>query len=135
MRAVFAVAAIAALVLAGCGRDAANEAVSSVRSTTETSDEARVDGCSPRRTVGVRHDRFAYAGETMGTVTAYRTPAGRRLHTFPRRTSLGATVVLGIRGVVYETDCDPSWYRVQLPIRPHGQEGYVRAQDLRVYRV
>jgi hypothetical protein len=85
--------------------------------------------------VPIRDARFAYAGETSGRVTAYRAPGKRPVETLPARTSLGATVVLGIRGVIHDEGCEPSWYRVQLPIRPNGREAYVRADSLRVFRV
>ena len=32
-------------------------------------------------------------------------------------------------------DCSATWYRVQLPIRPNGAQGWVRAADVRSYRV
>ena len=83
----------------------------------------------------VRDARFAYAGEARGRVTAYRAPAKRPLQTLPARTSLGATVVLGVRGVVHDRDCEPSWYRVQLPDPSERTGGHVRADALRVFRV
>jgi hypothetical protein len=68
-------------------------------------------------------------------VTAFRAPGKRVLEKLPARKSLGASVVLGVRGVVHDGDCEPSWYRVQLPVRPNGREGYVRAADVRIFRV
>ena len=32
-------------------------------------------------------------------------------------------------------DCRPSWYRVQLPIRPNGAEGWIRSSAVRRYAV
>jgi lipoprotein-anchoring transpeptidase ErfK/SrfK len=43
--------------------------------------------------------------------------------------------VLGIRGVVADARCRPTWYRVQLPIRPNGIVGYVRARAVGIGRV
>jgi lipoprotein-anchoring transpeptidase ErfK/SrfK len=38
--------------------------------------------------------------------------------------------VFGIRAVVRSRRCEPAWYRVQLPIRPNGATGWVRARDV-----
>ena len=38
--------------------------------------------------------------------------------------------VFGVIGVVVGRDCTPRWYRVQLPIKPNGSIGYVRASAL-----
>jgi len=40
------------------------------------------------------------------------------------------TSVFGVLGVVRDEHCRPAWYRVQLPVRPNGSTGYVRARDV-----
>jgi lipoprotein-anchoring transpeptidase ErfK/SrfK len=36
---------------------------------------------------------------------------------------------------VLRRDCRPAWYRVQLPIKPNGRVGYVRARDVKLAAV
>jgi lipoprotein-anchoring transpeptidase ErfK/SrfK len=43
----------------------------------------------------------------------------------------GVRTVLGVRAARLGSDCRPSWYRVQLPLRPNGSSGWVRARDVR----
>jgi lipoprotein-anchoring transpeptidase ErfK/SrfK len=43
--------------------------------------------------------------------------------------------VFGVLAVVRDRSCRPAWYRVQLPIRPNGATGYVRADDVALRRV
>ena len=48
----------------------------------------------------------------------------------------GADQVFGVLGAVRNRACKATWYRVQLPMRPNGRVGYVRARDviLRIVR-
>ncbi len=43
-------------------------------------------------------------------------------------------MVFGVRRVVLNEDCKIEWYRVWLPMRPNGSEGYVHADDVRLVR-
>ena len=38
--------------------------------------------------------------------------------------------VLGVRAAVLGSRCQAQWLRVQLPLRPNGVVGYVRAHDV-----
>jgi hypothetical protein len=49
---------------------------------------------------------------------------------FGPRNVNGVPTVFGILAVVRDRSCDPTWYRVQLPIRPNGAVGYVSAGDV-----
>jgi lipoprotein-anchoring transpeptidase ErfK/SrfK len=44
-------------------------------------------------------------------------------------------VVFSIRGARVDAACKPSWYLVELPIRPNGVTGWVRAADVDVQTV
>ena len=41
-------------------------------------------------------------------------------------------MVFGVRGALLSRRCEPTWYRVQLPLRPNGVTGFVRAARVRV---
>ena len=79
--------------------------------------------------------RAAFAAVAEGRTTAYARPGGRRLETFGRLNVNRYPTVFGVVGVVRDADCRPRWYRVQLPIRPNGSVGYVRARDVELVRV
>jgi hypothetical protein len=79
--------------------------------------------------------RAAYAAVAEGKTTAYVRPGGRPLERFGRFNVNRYPTVFGVIGVVRAADCRPRWYRVQLPIRPNGSVGYVRARDVELVRV
>ena len=91
--------------------------------------------CAPggERPAGTK--RFALAAFAKGRISAYRTPGGRRIATFARKTSLGFPMLFGVRRIVVDRNCEPTWYRVQLPKRPNGRLGYVRTSAVDVIRI
>jgi lipoprotein-anchoring transpeptidase ErfK/SrfK len=65
----------------------------------------------------------------------YRTPDGRVLARFGR---LNQNQVPTVFAVVSQRDtrrCAPAWYRVQLPMRPNGITGWIKASAVRVLPV
>lgn len=80
-------------------------------------------------------DRVAYAAMARRALTAYRSPGRGRLASFQKKNVNAYPTVFGIRGVVLDRECRPAWYRVQLPLRPNGITGYVRAGSVWIGRV
>jgi hypothetical protein len=133
-----AVALALALVVGGCGsgkeapsRSEPGEIGERVSASELLSDERC--GGAEERPAGNR--RVAYALVASGPTEAYARPGGARIRTFERVTSLGFPTVFGVLGVVTNEKCEPAWYRVQLPIRPNGATGYVRAEGLDLVRI
>ncbi len=91
--------------------------------------------CEPGRTSSLGDRRTAYAARAKGAVAAFRRPGGERLESFGPRNANGVRTVFGVRGVVRDARCRPRWYRVQLPVRPNGAVGYVRAGRVTLFRV
>jgi lipoprotein-anchoring transpeptidase ErfK/SrfK len=90
---------------------------------------ADVVRCTPgTRAFGSRS--LAWAAVVRERATAYRAPGGSELHRFGRVNVNGFPTVLGVRAKRVERDCSVRWYRVQLPIRPNGVTGWVRAADV-----
>jgi lipoprotein-anchoring transpeptidase ErfK/SrfK len=93
---------------------------------------------STRCTAGALRDlgseKIAYAAIVRGAAAAFRVPGSRPVARFGRLNANGVPTVFGILGRVQGPDCKP-WYRVQLPMRPNGLVGYVRARDVVVERV
>jgi L,D-transpeptidase-like protein len=66
--------------------------------------------------------------------SAYRVPGGAVVAAFGVRNENGVPTTFRALAVRVARDC-ATWYRVQLPIRPNGAEGWVRAADVRAYSV
>lgn len=80
-------------------------------------------------------NRVAYAAVVRRAAVAYRRPARAPIERFGRLNQNGVPTVFGVLGAVLDARCEPRWYRVQLPLRPNGLTGYVRADAVRVERV
>jgi lipoprotein-anchoring transpeptidase ErfK/SrfK len=122
-----AVPVLLMLVLAGCG---AQKGAHVAHVLAER---------SPRCTDGaLRHlgsARFAYAAAAPRGAVAYRRPGGAVVARFGPKNVNSYPTVFGILGAVVRRDCTARWYRVQLPRKPNGVTGYVRARALRVETV
>jgi hypothetical protein len=79
--------------------------------------------------------RVAFAAVARGRTTAFEEPGGRVVEVFERLNVNGYPTVFGVLSVVRNARCEPIWYRVQLPIRPNGAQGYVRAAKVELNRV
>jgi hypothetical protein len=90
-------------------------------------------GCPGEQHLG--DPTVAYAAAARGTVDALTAPGGKPVRTFTRQNQNGVRTVFGVLATVTGGDCEPLWYRVQLPIRPNGATGYVRADAVAVYSV
>jgi lipoprotein-anchoring transpeptidase ErfK/SrfK len=84
---------------------------------------------------GVGSGRVALAAVVRNRARAYRRPAGATLARFGRLNQNGFPTVFRVLAVRRGRDCSARWYRVQLPLRPNGATGYVRASAVRVGRV
>jgi hypothetical protein len=115
-----------ATILAGCGGE-------------EPSAPATVAAPAPARTataprcVPVDHEPLgtsttAYAAAARSSVAVYDAPGGSVVARFGRLNPNGVATVFGVLGRRLAEDCEPSWYRVQLPRRPNGRVGWVRAR-------
>jgi lipoprotein-anchoring transpeptidase ErfK/SrfK len=78
---------------------------------------------------------LAFAAVVRHRARAYRQPGRRLFASFARMNQNGVPTVLGIRAAVFDRSCTAVWYRVQLPLRPNGVVGYVRAGAVDVGRV
>ena len=127
-----------ALLLAGCGGEA-GAAQNGARPAAEPRVAAVIvpDGASCKATASRRLEskRVAYAAVVKRSAWAYRKPGGARLRHFGRLNVNRVPTVFSIRGVLTGARCKPEWYRVQLPMRPNGIVGYVRASDVAVEKV
>ena len=84
----------------------------------------------------LRTKTYAYAAYVRSSAVAYRRPGRGAIARFGRRNVNGADQVFGVLGALRNRACRPTWFRVQLPLRPNGRVGWVRARDvtLRIVR-
>jgi len=120
---------------AGCG--GSDEATAPVEVPVP---EAEASAQQPRscrpgaRPVGSAKRAFAAVVQRVPTL-AYRRPGGKSLARFGRLNVNGVATVFGVLGKVVDRRCRARWYRVQLPMRPNGITGFVRAGDVRIAAV
>jgi lipoprotein-anchoring transpeptidase ErfK/SrfK len=80
-------------------------------------------------------DEVAYVAVVQRTTVVYGRPGGRVLARLRAKNANTYPTVLAVRAAVLDRECKRRWYRVQLPMRPNGVTGYVRARGLWVGRV
>jgi lipoprotein-anchoring transpeptidase ErfK/SrfK len=73
--------------------------------------------------------QVSYAAVVRRPLTAFRRPGRDPIARFGRENANGVDTVFAVRG----SSCDARWLHVQLPLRPNGVTGWVRAN--RVERV
>jgi lipoprotein-anchoring transpeptidase ErfK/SrfK len=118
-----AATALAAIAAATGGAAAAQPLVESPR-------------CEPGSKLKLGDDTVAFVAVPGGRLTgAYRTPGRRPFARFHRTNANGVPTVFGVLSAVVNRKCRSTWYRVQLPMRPNGITGFVRASAVGVTKV
>jgi lipoprotein-anchoring transpeptidase ErfK/SrfK len=119
-----ALLALLPLVLAACGTARQTSSVLAVHAQR----------CAP----GYRplaSPKRAYAAIVRARATAYRAPGGRRIAAFGKVNVNDFPTVFGVVGRLVRADCEVAWLRAELPIKPNGATGWIRAQDVDVWPV
>jgi lipoprotein-anchoring transpeptidase ErfK/SrfK len=88
--------------------------------------------CAAGQVKSMRTARKAYAAVVRSQATAYARPGNGRLMTFGRLNANGVPTVFGVLAAVVDRECKPRWYKVQLPARPNGLVGFVRAKAVKL---
>lgn len=132
MRALLVI--LLASAAAGCGGQVGDEAASSTVSDVR-SDEKTVAPCAPGVTQPVGSGQTSYAAVVQVSAVAYREPGAGRLAAFGRENVNGVPNVFAVRAQRLGKDCEPDWYHVQLPLKPNGVTGWVRAGDVELAAV
>ena len=85
------------------------------------------------KTVG--SSRLAVAAVVRRHATAYRRPGRGPFARFGHLNQNDFPTVFRVVSAIRRANCKATWYRVQLPIKPNGVQGYVRARDVTVASV
>lgn len=120
------VAVLIAVIAIGCG--ASKRSASGVLG-------AHVEHCSAGQRFPIGTTRVAYASVAPRGAVAFRRPGGKVRARFGPKNVNRYPTVFGVVGAVVRRDCTPTWYRVQLPIKPNGATGWVRASALHLESV
>jgi lipoprotein-anchoring transpeptidase ErfK/SrfK len=92
--------------------------------------------CAAGSTLKLVYDTVAYAAVPGGRLTtAYRAPGRGPFARFRRTNANGVPTVFGVLSAVVNRKCRSTWYRLQLPMRPNGVTGFIRASALGVTKV
>lgn len=130
---------VIAALAAGCGSGDADDRVAPPGQPAEVAPPPPPPSrpSAPRCLAGTSRSyaRQGVAAVARGSMSAYRSVAGPRLASFDRVNVNGVPTTFRVLGATLGSDCRPAWYRVQLPIRPNGVTGWVRAGAVRRYRV
>ena len=117
------------LVLAACG-SSAHESAAPPATTTA----APAPTCAPGYRSLVSPAR-AQAAIVRSHATAYRRPGGAALADFGKVNVNDYPTVFGILGKLVRADCGVTWLKAELPIKPNGITGWIRAEDVDVATV
>ena len=102
-------------------------------STTRTSAALVLPGPAKHCRVGTKQvgsNSLAVAAVVRKNATAYRRPGRRPFARFGHLNENGFPTVFRVVSAIRRRDCTPTWYRVQLPIKPNGVEGFVSADSV-----
>jgi L,D-transpeptidase catalytic domain len=120
--------ALVGLVAAGCGSSHEGTDVKGVLA-------AKAEQCRSGAMLPLSSPRLAYAAVVKRQALAYRVPGRAVIARFGKVNVNNYPTVFGVVGTVVRPDCTPTWYRVQLPMKPNGLVGFVRARDVDVATV
>ena len=97
----------------------------------QASDTGRTARGCAKSTSLVRSNR-SYAVDVRGLVHVHRAPGGKAFARFGRLNINNVPTVFAALEAVPGARCRAAWYRVMIPLKPHGQTGYVRAREVRL---
>ncbi len=116
----------AVLAAAGCGGATSRHSVADATKT--------VRRCVPHA-APLGSSSVAWAAAAVRPLVAYRSPGGVPLRRFGLVNVNGVDTVFGALGERVGRSCAATWVHVQLPVRPNGAEGWVRARAVRLLPV
>ena len=91
--------------------------------------------CTPGEVEEPRTAPAVQVAIALDSTPAYKQPGGKVAHRFELRNANDFPTMFGVLGVLRDEACDPTWYRVQLPVKPNESTGWVRASDVQIETV
>lgn len=93
-------------------------------------DEPVLPVCDSKQIYPLNAPTWAYYAVAKQGLRAFKTPDGKVLAVFGRLNVNRFPSVFGVLGALVDQDCRPVWLRVQLPMRPNGATGFVKASSV-----
>lgn len=121
-------------LLAGCGSHATASVQSDVAGTEKTV-SSRQSRCEAGSVRALGTSQRSFAAVVTSRATAHRSPSRAPFARFGRLNVNGVPTVFGVLAKRVDRRCAATWYRVQLPLKPNGITGWVRAGDVTVATV
>ncbi len=120
------------LLLGACG---ASPTAAPVVSDVAAAEKTVKTGCIAGATRPLGTPARAYAAVVTGSATAFRHPGGQPIAQFGSRNVNGVPTVLAVRAKRVDAACRATWFHVQLPVKPNGVTGWVRASKVELAAV
>lgn len=93
---------------------------------------AHVRTCRDGEIEKLRTPSEAPVAIAIGRTQAHKRPEGKVLHAFDLKNANDFPTMFGVLAARLDRACNPTWYRVQLPVKPNGSVGWVRASDVEI---
>jgi len=140
MRTAFALCVVlAAMLAAGCGgADRATEQRARPQPTRTPGPGPSGERAAPARCLAGTTRSYASGGVAAvlrRASVAYSAPGGHVVARFGRLNLNRVPTTFRVLAARVGRDCTATWYHVQLPIRPNGSQGWVRADAAQPYAV
>jgi hypothetical protein len=130
---------LASLALAGCGGDSGAPTGSDVRSAEKVVANQKGVASRHRCADGAVTPLGSWAKTYVAVVgrqaKAYTAPGSGSLAEFGPENANGVPTIFAVLAEKVDELCRADWYRVQLPMRPNGLTGWVRAGDVYIAAV
>ena len=117
-------------LLVGCGSNAASPRIQSDVAGTEKTASRGKSRCAEGSVRAVGSSRRSFAAVVTTRATAYRAPRRGPFARFRRLNVNRVPTVFAVLAKRLDGRCAATWYRVQLPLKPNGVVGWVRARDV-----
>lgn len=91
--------------------------------------------CAKGRYVVLGNRTASWAVHVPGRANAFREPGRGIVGTYGPYNQNGVRTTFAAVGAIVDRRCRATWYRVQLPVRPHGRTAWVRADAVRAQRL
>jgi hypothetical protein len=99
----------------------------------QASDSSRTaSGCTPGASRSLIASTRTYAVDVRRLVRVHRRPGSAEFIRFGPYNVNGVPTVFAALSALVDARCSAVWYRVMLPLKPHGQTGYVAAHSVRL---
>ena len=122
--------AVTLLLLAGCGGKSARKQTD-LAATIARQARTCADGAFHR----LGSAKLAFAAIVRSRAAISETPGGRAFARFTKLNVNRVPTIFSLRGAVVDGKCRPRFYLVQVPRRPNGVTGWVRASQVDVATV